>query len=69
MISNPMRIVGGEGVYNGRNSKLLFLGILEELKNIIPNDDARLPAKNAGSHIEDESVRKTGGVIKSNLKQ
>lgn len=56
-----MRIVGGGGIYNGRNSKFLFLGILEELENIIPNDDARLPAKNASRHSEDESEMKSGG--------
>lgn len=51
---------GRGAIYNGRNGKFLFLSILEELENIIPDDDASLSAENAGGHVEDEWWMKSG---------
>lgn len=53
-ISNSLGAVEGGGTHNGRNSEFLFLGVFEELENVIPDDDARLPAENAGGHVGDE---------------
>ena len=41
----------GRAIYNGRNSEFFLLGVLEELENIIPYDDARLPGENTGGHV------------------
>lgn len=38
--------------YNGGNSKLLLLAILEEIEDVITNDDARF----AGELVEDTHV-------------
>lgn len=53
-ISVSLRIAEVEEIYNGRNSKFLLLGILEEIDDIVPYDDARLPAENAGGHTDNE---------------
>lgn len=50
-INNTPRVAEGRAIYNGRNSEFFLLGVFEELENIIPDDNARLPSENTGGHV------------------